>query len=174
MIERALHDGVQQDLIGISVGLQLVRDLVANAPDEALTSLDEVQQEVRAALGRLRTLSTDIYPAILDARGLQDALRQLARSSGAAVSVEAGLRRYPVEIEAAVFFLWRAVLDAQEADADAQIQVFEEAETLQVAIEAGASIDRVRATDLIEASGGTVSIRSGSDGCRIEAEFAPG
>jgi signal transduction histidine kinase len=175
LIERALHDGVQQDLIGISVGLQLVSTLVATAPDEALTSLDEIRQEVKDALGRLRTLSSDIYPAILDARGLSDALRQAARASRAAASVQAaGLRRYPVEIEAAVFFLWRAVLDASEAGANARIHVFEEAETLRVGIEAGASIERALATDLVEAAEGTVRIRSGSGGCTIEAEFPRG
>jgi signal transduction histidine kinase len=171
-VERALHDGVQQDLIGISVLLQHVRNLVATAPDEALASLEEAQREVRGALDRVRALASDVYPAILEARGLPDALRQAVRASGAAASVEAGeLGRYPAEIEAAVFFLWRDVLDDLGAGENARIRLREEAEALQVEIEAGTPIDPLRAGDLVESAGGTLTVRSGSDGCGVEAAF---
>lgn len=82
-IERALHDSAQQDLIAISVRLQLVRELVPTAPADALTLLDDVQQGARDALDRLRTLASEIYPSILDARGLPDPLRTAARASPA-------------------------------------------------------------------------------------------
>ena len=171
-VERALHDGVQQDLIGISVRLQLVRNLVATAPDEALASLEEAQQEVRGALDRVRALASDIYPAILEARGLPDALRQAVRASGAAASVEAAkLGRYPAEIEAAVFFLWRDVLDGIGAGADARIRVWEAGGALQVRIEAEAPIDPLQASDLVKGAGGTLAVQSGSGSCSIEAAF---
>jgi len=170
-VERALHDGVQQDLIGISVRLQLARNLVATAPDEALVSLDEAQQEVRRALDRVRALASDIYPAILEARGLPDALRQAVRVSGAAASVDAvELGRYPAGVEVAVFFLWRGVLDGLGPDADARIRVWEEDAALQVRIEAGAPIDPLRADDLVEGAGGTLTMRPGSDSS-LEAVF---
>jgi signal transduction histidine kinase len=171
-VERALHDGVQQDLIAISVRLQLLRNLVATASDEALASLEEAQQEVRSALDRVRALATDMYPAILDARGLPDGLRQAVRASGAAASVEAaGLGRYPAGIEAAVFFLWRGVLDDLGAGERVRIRVCEEAEALQVRIEAGAPIDLLRAGDLVEGAGGTLTAQSGSRSGTIEAVF---
>jgi len=171
-LERALHDGVQQDLIGLSVRLQHVRNLVATAPDEVLAALEDTQQEVRGALDRVRALASDMYPAILDARGLPDALRQAVRASGAAASVEAGeLGRYPAGIEAAVFFLWREVLDGLRAGENARIQVREQAEELQVRIEAGAPIDSLRAGDLVEGAGGMLTVRSGSDRCGVEAAF---
>ena len=171
-LERALHDGVQQDLIGLSVRLQHVRNLVTTAPDEVLASLEDTQQEVRGALDRVRALASDMYPAILDARGLPDALRQAVRASGAAASVEAvELSRYPAGIEAAVFFLWREVLDGLRAGENARIQVSEEAEALQVRIEAGAPIDSLRAGDLVEGAGGMLTVRSGSDRCGVEAAF---
>jgi signal transduction histidine kinase len=172
LIERALHDGVQQDLIGLSVRLQLVHNLVTTAPGEALASLDEVQQEVRDALARVRALAGDIYPAILDARGLPDALRQLSRAAEAAASVDvAGVGRYPAEVEAAVAFLWRAVLDGHRADEDARIRVREEDETLQVSIDAGREIDLGPVGDLVESAGGTVTTRAGPGGFAIEAVF---
>jgi len=172
LIERALHDGVQQDLIQISVRLQLLRDLVASAPAEALASLDDVQQEVRAALDRVRALASDIYPAILDARGLPDALRQAVRRSGAAASVEAAeLGRYPADVEAAVAFLWRLVLDGLGNGPEARIRVREEREALRVTIETEAAVDLLRAGDLVEGAGGTVAVHSGSSCCRLEAAF---
>lgn len=171
-IERALHDGALQDLIAISVRLQLTRNLVETAPAEALASLDEVQREARQALDRLRTLAGEIYPAILDARGLPDALRDAARASAAAATVEPGeLGRYRAEIEAAVFFLWRAVLDALAAGGEAQIRVWEEGEVLRVEIEAGGAIDLIRARDLVEGAGGVLTVERGPRSGRIDAEF---
>ena len=172
LIERALHDGVQQDLIRISVCLQLLRAQVASAPAEALASVDEIQQEVRVALDRVRALASDIYPAILDARGLPDALRQAARKSGSPASVEAAdLARYPVGVEASVAFLWRLVLGGTAKEPDARIQVWEEDQALRVTIEAGASVDLVRARDLVEGGGGTLALQTKSGGCRLEARF---
>jgi hypothetical protein len=170
-VERALHDGVQQDLIGISVRLQLVRNLVTTEPAAALVSLDETQQEVRGALDRVRALASDIYPAILEARGLPDALRQAVRASGADAYVEAGeLERYPAGIEVAVFFLWRGVLDGLGAGANARIRLWEESAALHVGIETGAPIDPVRAEDLVGGAGGKLTVRSGSDS-GLEAVF---
>ena len=171
-VERALHDGVQQDLIAISVSLQLVRNLVATAPAEALESLDEVQREVRDALDRLRTLTSEIYPAILDARGLPDALRQAAGASAAAARVQAAeLGRYPAEIEAGVFFLWRTVLDACGPGVEALISVRQERDALQVVIAADRTLDPAGARDLVEAAGGVLTVDSQPGGAHIGATF---
>jgi signal transduction histidine kinase len=171
-IERALHDGAQQDLIAISVGLQLARNLVATAPDEALASLDEVSREVRHALDRLRTLACEIYPAILDARGLSDALRQAAAASDAVADVETpGLDRYPAETEAAVFFLWRGVLDGLGSGVGAVIRVREEGEELQVEIAAGGAVDLAAMRDLVEGAGGVFTGESQPGGGQVEATF---
>lgn len=171
-IERALHDGVQQDLIGLSMRLQLVRNLMATDPENALSSLDQARGELRVALDRVRVLASDIYPAVLDVRGLPDALRQTARASGAVASVQtAGLGRYPGEVEAAVAFLWRAALEGLGSEADAGIRVWEEGEELRVIIEAGTVVDLVLLDDFVQSVGGTVKIRSGPNRCRIEAGF---
>jgi signal transduction histidine kinase len=173
-IERALHDGVQQDLIAISVRLQLLRDLVSTgaAETEALASLDEVQQDARSALDRVRTLASEIYPAILDALGLPDALRQAAAASEVTTRVEAAeLRRYPAEIEAAVLFLWRTVVDALEPGTDALIRARQEGETLRVEIAAGRRVDLAGVRDLVEGVGGVLTVESRGAGDRIDAAF---
>jgi signal transduction histidine kinase len=167
-IERALHDGVQQDLIALSVELQVARGLVATDPAAALASLDRIQEDVRAALGRVQTLATEIYPAILDARGLRDALRQAARVSEARASVDvAELGRYPAEIEAAVFSLWRAVLDSSGPGSDVRIHVWEQNQALQVTIDVGGAVDLSSAEDLVAAAGGVLAAAPGS----VEARF---
>ena len=170
--ERALHDGVEQDLIAISVRLQFVRKLVATAPAGALAELDEVQREVRNALDQLKALASGIYPAILDARGLPDALRQAAGASGAATLIQAAeLGRYPAEIEAAVFFLWRTVLERLGPGVEASISVQQEGDALEVKIAAGRTVDLAGARDLVEGAGGVVTVESQPAGVSIDVTF---
>jgi signal transduction histidine kinase len=171
-VERALHDGVEQDLIAISVRLQFVRKLVASAPAGALAELDEVQRDVRSALDQLKELASGIYPAILDARGLPDALRQAASASGTVARIQAAeLGRYPAEIEAAVFFLWRTVLEGLGPGEEALISVRQEGEALQVEIAAGRTFDLAGACDLVEGAGGVVTAVSQPGGSRIDVTF---
>ena len=171
-VERALHDGVEQDLIAISVRLQFVRNLVASAPAGALAELDEVQREVRNGLDQLKALASGIYPAILDARGLPDALRQVAGVSRTATRIQAAeLGRYPAEIEAAVFFLWRTVLERLGPGVEAFISVKQEGDALQVEIASRRTFDLAGARDLVEGAGGVVMVESRPGGARIDVTF---
>ena len=96
-IEEALHDGVQQDLAATVVALELARDLLDSNPAAARSVLDELAAQVAGALDRVRALAGTVYPSILPARGLADALRSLDIET-------ADLERYPLEIEEAVYF----------------------------------------------------------------------
>ena len=101
-IEEALHDGVQQDLAATVVALQLARELLDSDPAAARSLLDELGAQVEGALERVRALAETVYPSILPARGLTDALRPL--------DVETvDLERYPLEIEEAVYFSCRTL-----------------------------------------------------------------
>src|SRR5215471_1824669 len=101
-IEAALHDGVQQDLAATVVALELARELLDSDPAAARNLLEELSAQVEGALERARALAETIYPSILPARGLTDALRSL--------DIEAAdLDRYPLEIEEAVYFSCRAL-----------------------------------------------------------------
>jgi len=96
-IEEALHDGVQQDLAATVVALELARELLDSDPAAARSLLAELAAQVEAALARVRALAGTVYPSILPARGLTDALRSLDVET-------ANLERYPLEIEEAVYF----------------------------------------------------------------------
>ncbi len=101
-IEEALHDGVQQDLAATVVALELARELLDSNPAAARRSLEELATQVEEALDRVRALAGTVYPSILPARGLTDALRSLDVET-------ADLERYPLEIEEAVYFSCRAL-----------------------------------------------------------------
>jgi glucose-6-phosphate-specific signal transduction histidine kinase len=101
-IEAALHDGVQQDLAATVVALELVRELLDSDPASARSELEDLAVQVEAALERVRALAGTVYPSVLPARGLTDALRSLDVET-----VE--LERYPLEIEEAVYFSCRAL-----------------------------------------------------------------
>ena len=111
--ERALHNGVQQDLIAIAVRLQLARQLAGADLPAAIEVLDEVRREIGETLDNVRALANEIYPSLLEARGLPDAIRGAASRAGLLATVEAtDVGRYPTEVEAAVYFCCRALLEA--------------------------------------------------------------
>ena len=105
-IERDLHDGAQQHLVALAVGIRLVRDsLAACAPPADIELLDELDRGVRESIGSLRDLAHGIYPPLLRDSGLEEALRAAAKRSPLAVTVSAtDLGRHPEQVEAAVYF----------------------------------------------------------------------
>ena len=88
-IERALHEGVQQQLVALAVNLQLAG---SGADDRSCErrgrSLDELGRDVQQALDEAAQLAQRIYPPLLEAGGLAAALRTAALSAGSSVSVE--------------------------------------------------------------------------------------
>ena len=99
-LERDLHDGVQQDLVAISVALQLARQLAESDRAAADVLLEETTARVQDALDRVRELAQAAYPASLGSHGLADALRW----AGDGRVRTNGLGRYPLEVEEAVYF----------------------------------------------------------------------
>ena len=84
-IERDLHDGAQQELVALTMGLGMAR--VRALADEGetgagrqalLADLDTAQDRAEAALRSLRETVHGIRPAVLTERGLGAALRDLA------------------------------------------------------------------------------------------------
>ena len=86
-LERDLHDGAQQRLLGVGLALQLLRPRLG-AKDEAEPMLAEAEDELRSALAELRELARGIHPAVLTEQGLPRALRSLAGRSPMPISVE--------------------------------------------------------------------------------------
>jgi signal transduction histidine kinase len=104
-IERDIHDGAQQHLVGLAVKVALADRAVDADAESAHTILAEVREEAQEALDTLRDLARGIYPPLLADEGLGAALASQARKSPLSVEVLADhLGRYPREVEATAYF----------------------------------------------------------------------
>jgi signal transduction histidine kinase len=106
-LERDLHDGAQQRLVGVSLALRLARAQIGANPDpNAVAQLDEADAELRQALGELRELAHGIYPAVLADEGLGAALETLAEQSPLSIKLDAvPEERFAPAVEAVAYFL---------------------------------------------------------------------
>ena len=114
-LERDLHDGAQQRLVGLSLALRLARSQPGTAlgaqhspaPAPALTALiDQADRELRLAIDELRELAHGIYPAVLADEGLAAAVEALADRSPIPVTIgDLPLERLAAPVEAAGYFL---------------------------------------------------------------------
>ena len=102
-LERDLHDGAQQRLMAIQIKLSLLRDAIGDG--DVASKLDEIGDDATAAVDELRGLAHGIYPTVLRERGLEAALRALARTTPTQLDVAAdGLGRFDPTAEAAIYF----------------------------------------------------------------------
>jgi signal transduction histidine kinase len=103
-----LHDGVVQDLAGISYSVRAMADRVADtAPADVTSSLRDDADLTKQAVRRLRTLLVEIYPPNLQRSGLRAALSDLTSPlSSLGMDVRLGLPEsleLPASVEALLF-----------------------------------------------------------------------
>lgn len=105
-LERNLHDGAQQRLVGLALDLSAVQAELERDPQGAGRLLSAAREELSLALEELRELARGIHPAVLTQSGLVPALEALATRAPVAVELEAPLeRRLPEPVEAAAYYL---------------------------------------------------------------------
>jgi signal transduction histidine kinase len=103
-LERDLHDGAQQQLVSLSIDLQLLRSRLDDESERAV--VDATIEKLGAALAELRELARGIHPAVLSDRGLAPALEALAQRSAVPVDLDLALaERLPAGIETAAYFV---------------------------------------------------------------------
>jgi signal transduction histidine kinase len=104
-IERDLHDGAQQRLIGLRIKLTLAEELARADPVAGFAAVHDLGTELDLTLEELRSLAHGVYPSLLSDRGLVDALRgAMSELSLPVHMVTRGVRRQAPEIETAVYF----------------------------------------------------------------------
>ena len=102
-IERNLHDGAQQRLLGVRLALRLARKADGDSLEGQLEAIDA---ELAEALDELRALARGLHPPILTEQGLGPALETLARRAAVPVDVS-GVEpdRMPAVVETAAYYV---------------------------------------------------------------------
>jgi signal transduction histidine kinase len=105
-IERSLHDGTQNRLVGVTVLLGAARRALARDPSNAEAILERAQSAAEQALAELRTVARGILPPVLADRGLAGALAGLAATCGVACRVDVDVAgRCAASVEATAYFV---------------------------------------------------------------------
>jgi signal transduction histidine kinase len=105
-LERDLHDGAQQRLVSVALGLRLVQERWTDDRGGAGELLETAGAELDAALAELRELARGIHPAVLSDRGLDAALDALASRAPLPVDLDAQVKeRLPEPVELAAYFV---------------------------------------------------------------------
>ena len=177
-LERDLHDGAQQHLVMIGLKLGLARRKLRSDPDAAEAMMEELTGSLSVALAELRDLAHGIYPALLEHEGLGAALKHASSRAAIPTSVvDDTVRRYPPDVEAAVYFCClEALQNASKhagASASAVVHLTDVDGVLcfEVADDGSGFSDHGGSTgtglqnmhDRIGALGGTLRITSGAD-----------
>jgi PAS domain S-box-containing protein len=161
-IERALHDGAQQQFVAIAMRLESARHLIGTAPADAAPLVDAAHADLLEAITELRRLAHGIHPAELSRRGLAAALRTLARRTAIPVELTVeNFGRLPPEIEATAYYI------AAETTANAAKHA--NADHIQIALVRTAGALRLTITD--DGTGGAAFAEgTGLQGLRDRAD----
>jgi signal transduction histidine kinase len=177
-IERDLHDGVQQYIVGLRLRLDLAAEAIRDDPTRGARMIGAIGRQVDELLGALRSFAAGIYPAVLTERGLKDALGSVVRRASVPVSLHtSGLGRYPEDVEVGVYFCCQEAVQniSKHAgpDAGATMRVWRIGDALAFDVrDSGVGFDPVRTPaghgltnmrDRIEAIGGTLRVSSQTD-----------
>jgi signal transduction histidine kinase len=106
-IQRDLHDGAQQRLVGVSILVRRARSrALARNDSEQAQLLTEAADEVDRSLREIRELARGLRPPLLDEQGLFAALDSLAERAIVPTTVRGCLdSRLPAVTESAAYFV---------------------------------------------------------------------
>jgi signal transduction histidine kinase len=121
-LERNLHDGAQQRLVTLAIGLRLAEARMATDPEGARELLGAAQQQLSDALLELRELARGIHPAVLTEHGLGPAVDALAGRSPVPLEVtDVPTERLPSPVEAAAYYIVAEAVTNVAKYADASV-----------------------------------------------------
>jgi signal transduction histidine kinase len=173
-LERDLHDGAQQRLVGLSLSLRLLRSRLGAGVEPAVSErLAAAEADLREAIDSLRDLAHGIFPAVLEDGGLGPALGALAEDACVPIRLD-GVSggRYPAAVESAAY-----LVVAETATAARQgliVHADRSHDILVVEVEARElddRLDRAELADRVAAADGFLCFERSDGGVRIRAEF---
>ena len=180
-IERNIHDGAQQQLVGLTMKLHLLEEQVS---DEATRGdLVTIRERLLSTLEELRELAQGLHPAVLTTDGLRAALEQLADGAPMPVAIQAAAERFPATVETTAYFVAsEALANAAKHAAATQAQISAVRDNGRLLIEVvddgigGARVDAgsglAGLADRVSALGGQLAVDSPpGKGTNIRAEL---
>jgi signal transduction histidine kinase len=180
-LERDLHDGAQQHLVALAVLLQLARSAEG---DRYQPLLIEASGLLETAIAEIRSLALGIYPPLLVSGGLAEALPAVAARAPVPVKMNMqGLRRYPVSIEAALYFYCSEALQnaAKHGGPGTTVTITAHADDRMLTLtisDTGRGFDPAtigtgltNMTDRLSAVGGHLAIHTAPGGTRVTASI---
>ncbi|WP_433220258.1 HAMP domain-containing protein [Dactylosporangium sp. CS-047395] len=183
-IERNLHDGVQQHLVTIAMGLRATEEEVPAELPRVRRGLSTAIERLTAVLDDLREISRGIHPPILTDSGLGPALKALARRCHLPVELRIDLPgRLPEPVEVAAYYVAAESFANAAKHADAELVQAEarvEGDRLQLSVRdnGAGGADQARGsglvglTDRVQALGGAITITSPPGaGTKVAAEL---
>ena len=136
-LERDLHDGVQQHLLGITAGLTAAK--AKTSDPEAAAAFSQAGVSLKVVLAELRDLAHGIHPAVLSQCGLGAALEEVTERLSLPVSVHVPAVRLDAAVEAALYFV--------ACEALANVVKHADAESALVAVRVGESVLEMEIAD---------------------------
>ena len=183
-LERNLHDGAQQRLVSVALGLSMVAGKLENDPQRARELLSSAQADLSRGLEELRELARGIHPVVLTERGLGPALDALVARAPLPIDVTAvPEERLSAPVEAAAYYVVAEAITnvakyAQASSATVSIGRANGAATVVVADDGVGGANPAGGTGLrglaarVEALNGRLDVDSPpGGGTRIKAEI---
>ena len=102
-IERDLHDGVQQHILGVAA--QLSAAVAKSSDPAARAAFAGVREDLKEILAELRELAHGIHPTVLTQSGLAAALEEVTDRLPLPVRLDVPATRVAPAVEAAVYFV---------------------------------------------------------------------
>jgi len=174
-IERDLHDGTQQRLISLALGLRAAQRRLPAGQQDVAEQWSRTAQGLTDAIEELREIAHGLHPAVLEKRGLAPALRELVRRGSIPVKLDVQVSgRLPERVEVAAYYVVSEALTnaAKHAAATtADIKVAERGGVLHIHI----SDDGCGGADFSDGSG-LVGLKDRSEalGGRLQLGSPPG
>jgi signal transduction histidine kinase len=104
-LERDLHDGAQQRLVGLGLELALAEARAERDPPGTRKLLSRARGELLLAMNELREIARGLHPAVLTDRGIAAALEALAARVPLPVTLDLCITRLPQPIEVAAYYV---------------------------------------------------------------------
>jgi signal transduction histidine kinase len=179
-LEERLREGAERRLISLEQGLERSH---REAGPETATRIERAKSRLEHTLVELHELAAGLHPRELTGHGLAAAVAPLAQASPVPVALDIRVGRFPVEIEAAAYFLCSEALAnvakyASASRAAVTVTADDGVVRVEVADDGVGGADQAGGTglrgiaDRIEALGGTLTVESPpGQGTRLAAEI---